>query len=286
MSCKPLKGVLRSERRLVGKLASSRVLGPDGLYFDGSFEGVATGIYRDNVQQTHQFQDVLEELRVQHNPEHWASWALDGSLEEDRGQFPIVHQSPRLAWVPVGNRLGLSGTLNQGEFGFQCGTNTDFNYVHNEREFTVGLWANTKSIPVDVNLMGTNISSSTGRPGFTIFRVRGAGQIYLDMVGESYNRFATRTGVFDHPEFIVIRNFPAPANSLTTFSAAQPVGLAQPSGPGDFGDAFQPMSFLQGRSNPDFVPPIILNAFATNHILTDAEIYRLYVAGMADIMTF
>lgn len=48
MSCKPLKGVLRGESRLVGKLASSRVLGPSGVYIDGSFQGKANGYYVDN----------------------------------------------------------------------------------------------------------------------------------------------------------------------------------------------------------------------------------------------
>lgn len=268
----------------------------NGIYVNGRWVENATGLYENNVKQvfengvyiggerqTNRFQDVLEELRLEHDPEHWASWALDGSLEEDRGQFPIVHQSPRLEWVPVGGRLGLSGTLNNAELGFQCGTNSDFNYVHNEREFTIGLWANTKNLPTTADILGTNMSSQLSR-GFTFFKVEPRGAYYIYLYGDSLWQANATTGVFDHFEFVVIRNFPSLANSYNLFAAAQPILSSNMTPSGDFGDSFGPMGFLRGRTG--IVPPIILNAFATNHVLTDAEIYKLYQAGLNDIQTF
>lgn len=243
---------------------------------------IVDGWYSDGVRQTRQFQQVLEELRLQHQPEHWASWALDGSLEEDAGRFPIVHQSPRLEWVPVGNRLGLSGALEHNEIGLQHGTSSDFNYVHNEREFTVGLWVNSKTLPVDMILLGTNISNPITQAGFSFLKIRTSGQIRIRLYGDSIYQPAMNTGVFDHPEFIVARCFPAPANSISLFSAAQPIATGQPPPPGEYGDSFEPMSFLRGANGMD--PPVIFNAFCTSQVLTDAEIYRLYVAGMADLM--
>lgn len=280
MSCRKITATV-SRREIVGSVRGPAKI--SGVVERGG--PIVDGIYSGGVRQVRQFQDVLESLRVQHQPEHWASWALDGSLEEDAGRFPLVHQSPRLEWVQVGNRLGLSGALNNVELGVSYGTVEDFSYVHNEREFTIGFWVNTKNLPANTYLFGTNITAQT-LPGFTIFKVAPRGAHYLYLYGNSLSQMNITTGVFDHFEFVVARNFPAPANSLTLFTAAQPLLSGNISAPGDFGNSFGPLSFLRGNSVGSQVSPIILNAFCTNHILTDAEIYRLYVAGLNDIQVF
>lgn len=247
---------------------------PSGIWNGGNNEGLATGIYRQNIIQTRQLQDVLESLRVQHNPQHWASWALDGSLEEDRGQFPLI-QSFGYKWVNVGPRKAPD-MLGDATSGLVYGTNQDFRWVTEGRVVTMGAWVKNP-FPGSNSILTTAGGLGTSQTGFNLFQATNVA--YLDYKNsDNFQRFSNKnTGIANTPVFVVwqmdgIQSIPYMDGRERARQAI--------TGTPRIGPTFSPFS-IGWRS-----PVTIWNAFITNQLLTEQEIYRLYVAGLNDIQTF
>lgn len=279
MSCKPLKGVLRGESRLAGKLSSSRVLGPDGLYFDGQFSGVATGIYRQNIIQKNQFQDVLESLRLQHQPQHWASWALDGSLEEDREQFPLGMDGG-WEWADVGSRKAVKFD-GSASAGLMYGTDEDFQWAHETRIFTMGGWLMPTGEAVNDFLIATNAANRAAAPGFSLYRNYASVRPVLDIPSvEGLSRFSPNMMISGLTPLFYVMTGNGTGGIYRAFVNGAFIANISIYGNPIVGHSYDPLT-IGWRSTAT-----IWNAFATSAILTDAEIYRLYVAGLNDIQVF
>lgn len=235
---------------------------------------IVDGWYQDGVRQVRQFQQVLEQLRVQHQPQHWASWALDGSLEEDAGRFPL---NMRGGWefVDVGPRKAVKFD-GSNSAGLYYGTDEDFQWVHEERVFTVGVWFSPVEGALATRLLETNGPQSTTTPGFSA-RVNSTGR-----------------GDFDVPNSTGLTRFIA----NLTIMGARPT-LHSWTSDGEVWGFYLNGNFVIGglvgglpRTGPSRDPltigwqsnATIWNAFTTSQALTDAEIYRLYVAGMQELM--
>lgn len=257
--------------------ANKPALVPSGIWNGGQNEGLATGIYRDNILQKNQFQQVLESLRIQHQPEHFASWALDGSLEEDGGRFPL-NMDDGWEFVDVGPRKAVKFDGSNAA-GLRYGTDEDFQWVHEERVFTVGVWFWPPSLG-NYRIIGTNDAASTTTPGFSLYD--SSGRPYTDLPYDTnYQRYSPSVTFRELlPKFYVWTGTGTGGFYrfwLNGFEVLNPVAIA---GAPRLGHSYDP--FTIGWRSVDTV----WNAFATSQVLTAAEIYRLYVAGLNDIQVF
>lgn len=239
---------------------------------------IVDGWYSGGVRQTRQFQQVLEELRLQHQPKHWASWALDGSLEEDAGRYPLGMAGGH-SWTDVGPRRAVKFDGSNGA-GLYYGTDEDFAWVHEERVFTVGGWfVSEEYASTQRHIIGTNSGTSTTQNGFAGFNAQG--RAYFDLPHDSnFQRFV----------------------SGAIFRGVGNIFFYVWTGTGTGGRYNDFVQGIQGSDGQDIAgtprtghtwlplvigyrsPLTVWNCFITSQVLTDAEIYALYVAGMQELM--
>ncbi len=233
---------------------------------------IVDGWYAGGVRQQRQFQQILESLRVQHQPQHWASWALDGSLEEDGGRLPLVH-SNLVEFVPMGARMAaqFGGVGSSAMYG----TEEDFAYLHREQIFTLAGWFLSPGNASLSLIAGT--TDAAARTGVRVFD--SSGRPYSDIVSApgAYVRFTpsiTFNGV--KPRFYVLSGTAAGIDYYMQGILGQ---SREPSPHAGVGPSHLP--FTIGLNAPN---TIIWNVFATDAVLSDEEIYRLYLAGMQELM--
>lgn len=271
MSCRKITATV-SRREIVGSVRGPAKI--SGVVERGG--PIVDGIYSGGVRQVRQFQDVLESLRVQHQPQHWASWALDGSLEEDRDQFPLGMDGG-WQWVDVGPRKAVKFDGSNAA-GLYYGTNEDFAWVHEGRIFTLAAWFFPMQDSLGTRLLGTNDPQSTTTTGFSAsVNLNGRPTFYIPNATGLTQLIANFTRLGAQPTFHVwVADGSSWAHYLDgTFTQGGILG-----GDPRVGPSRDPLT-IGWRSNAT-----IWNVFTTNAILTDAEIYRLYVAGMNDIQVF
>lgn len=232
---------------------------------------IVDGWYEGGVRQVRQFRTLINELHDLHQPEHFGFWPLDGSLEEDAGRLPLVH-SNLVDFIQRGGReVAQFGGVGASAM---WGTENDFRFLHETRVFTMGVWFQGSA---NSNLLiGT--TDSAAQPGARIFHA--SNRPYFDVVTPAgYSRFTPNISTTrNHPSFYVVVGT---GNELwfwadKELSSHSPFAVTHALSP-----VPNRLPLTIGLNAPD---TLIWNAFATSQVLTDAEIYRLYVAGMQELM--
>lgn len=257
----------------------------NGIYIDGHWIENATGLYLNNIRQpfsdgiyingqlqTDQFQQVLEIVRTIHAPEHWASWKLDGSFEEDNGQFPIGDVA-QANFAPMGRRqvvqFGGSGSR------LSYGNTSDFKWMHESRVFTAGAWFVTPD-QRSARLISTNENRATVENGFSFYN--NAGRIYLDMPSATAtNRQTSNVLLGFTPKFYTIVSHGTGADMYINGIYSNTVAYA---GGARAGDSYTPLTFGFDCTCT------LWNVFLTDAQLDQDEVYSLYQAGLNDIQAF